>query len=207
MRYRLTLIILCLLLATACTPTEKADEFSALTNNKATGQQPPSIDIEALKACCDENARAMGADCCVQLDEFLRAHASPPGGMAKMGAMRTGRPVQLAAEISAQWPAVKLAVGPKDGAGREIIVKVGEKQALADTGLTIEVIAFVPAFAMTAEAIVTKGSEPTNPAAQVIIRETGQDDWHGWLFAEMSDVHAFKHANHKVILLGGVAKE
>ncbi len=202
------LVLICLWLVAACTPAEKADEFSALEQKQAPAPATmPRVDVEGLKACCDDNARAMGAECCVQLDEFLRAHAKPGDAMPAMGAVRTGRPVQLPPEIAAQWPAVKLGFGPKDGALREIVVKVGERQPLGDTGLSVEVGAFVPAFAMTAEAIVTKGAEPTNPAAQVIVRETGKDDWHGWLFATMPDVHAFEHATTKVVLLAGVAKE
>lgn len=202
------LVLICLLLVAACTPTEKADEFSALTKKQANAPAAmPQVDVEALKACCDENARAMGAECCAQLDEFMRVHAKPDGAMPAMGAVRTGRPVQLPEEIAAQWPAVKIGFGPKDGALQEIVVKIGEKQPLGDSGLSIQIDAFVPAFAMTAEAIVTKGAEPTNPAAQAIIREEGKDDWHGWLFAKMPDVHAFEHATTKVVLLAGMAKE
>jgi len=199
--------LLLLIVAVACTPGEKAQEMSALGGGKQPANQQLQLDLQALKDCCDENARAMGAECCQQLDRMLAAHSGVSGMQQPQATMRTGRPVQLPDEIAANWPKVKLRVGPRDAEGAEIEVAVGETITPAGTPLAIEVKSFVPAFKMTASSITSAGAEATNPAAQVIIREADKPDWSGWLFANMPEVHAFEHEQYQVILLGGIAKE
>jgi hypothetical protein len=202
MRQTLRLVFLMLVLA-ACSRGEKATELSSIGRAKPAAP-PPRVDLAALQKCCDANARAMDADCCRQLDQFMQAQSGMMGGGP---AMRTGRPVQMPPEIVAQWPRVKLRVGPKNAAGSEVVVGVGEKKKLAGTPLEIEVLAFVPAFKMTGDAVITEGAEATNPAAKVIIREAGKPDWTGWLFANMPDVHRFEHDIYQVILLAGIRRE
>ena len=207
---RLLPVFFLLLVCVACSQSEKADALSAL-NRPQTSAMPTEIDIDALKKCCDENARAMGAECCQQLDSFMKQHAGMMGNEDGQGAgsrsMHSGRPVQVPPEVAARWPQVKLTVGPKNAAGTEFTIGVGEKKAIPGTTLEIEVVAFVPAFKMNADAVTSDGTEPTNPAAKVTIREAGKPDWTGWLFAKMPEVHAFEHDQFRVRLLAGIARE
>jgi hypothetical protein len=237
MRKATIALALALLLALgACTRAEKAKDLSALmpprTEKPALG--PASDDLKKLLACCDENARAMGAECCNQLQELMAAQAGgkglganrqmPPNmGMdqpmppnmggnepapnaAEAPSFKTGRPVTIDPAIAARWPKVKLSVGPKSGAGKELVMAVGQKAKAEGTPLEIDVLAFAPAFKMTADAIVSDGAEPANPAAKVTIREAGKPDWSGWLFAKMPDVHAYPGDAWKVTLVEGVQK-
>jgi len=203
---RTVLLMLLVLIFAACSPGEKATELSALKQPKQE-RGPSRADLDTLIKCCDDNARAMGAECCRQLDEFMQPHAEMMGGAGGGPSFHSGRPVQVPPEIAAQWPKVKLRVGPKGAPGSEIVLAVGEKKKIEGTPLEIEVIAFVPAFKMTGEAVITDGAEPTNPAAKVVIREAGKPDWTGWLFANMPDVHAFEHEQFAVILLAGIRRE
>jgi hypothetical protein len=230
MRRVLIAIALALLVSAACLKAEKAGDLAVLKPKaeRPMGGAPGPADMKKLIDCCDENARAMGAECCLQLEDLLQAQVAAKGGGKNMGmakemppgmpgmpgapgapdggAFKTGRPAQVEPAIAARWPKVKLAVGPKTGAGKEIVIPVGQKAKVDGTPLEIEVIAFVPAFKMTADAIVSDGAEPTNPAAKVTIREAGKPDWSGWLFAKMPEVHAFPHDSLRVALVEGVQK-
>ena len=196
-------------LAFACSPAEQAEELSALSATRAVQvpRQPEErVDIEALQKCCDDTARAMGAECCQQLDRVMQSHASRMSADAAPS-FQTGRPVQVSPEIAALWPKVKLRFGPTDAEGTEVMVEVGQKLKLTGTSLEVELLVFVPAFNMSGSAITSNGAEATNPAAKVVIREEGKPDWTGWLFANMPEVHSFPHETMRVVLLGGVKKE
>ncbi|MDP8222843.1 MAG: hypothetical protein P9L99_05735 [Candidatus Lernaella stagnicola] len=192
----------------ACTPAEQADELAALQQ----GDKPPTQHgdkqlakkVAELQECCDENSRAMGAECCAELDRLVGAHQKPTGMDAKF---KTGRPIDVPPEIAAQWPRVRLVVGPKGQEGNPLEVAVGAKAKIEGTPLEVEVVAFVPTFKMTGQAITTDGAEPKNPAAKVVIREPGKEEWSGWLFAKMPEVHAYPGETVAVLLLEGVRQE
>jgi hypothetical protein len=201
--------LLAALLVAACSRSEQADDLAAM---KGPGDQPAGLSargqMKELIACCDDNARAMGAECCLELDRLRQgqpgAPSGMPTGMTEGPSFKSGRPAQIDPAVAARWPRVKLRVGPKTGGGEEVVITVGQKAAIPGTALEVEVTAFTPAFKMTREAIVADGAEPTNPAAKVVIREPGKPEWSGWLFAKMPDVHAFDHPTLKVVLVGGV---
>jgi len=214
MRYFFISVLILVVMVTACQKPERADNLQALTKGQA--EKPagmPQMDLEELKKCCDDDARAMGAECCVLLDKFKEAHSGTGGNqmgqmpaMPDSGSFKTVRPVNVAPEVVAAWPRVKLMVGPKDKPGQEVIIEVGKKVKVENTPLEIEVLNFLPAFKMNDQGITSSGNEPENPAAKVVIRESGKPDWTGWLFEKMPDVHAFAHPDYKVLLLEGIKK-
>lgn len=208
MKSWMLLFLLVALVAFGCSPAEKADDLAALGGK--TKQADPNAQMAAklaeLGECCDENSRAMGAECCLELDRMMQGHAGDQTGDAPQMQFKGGRPIDVPPEIAARWPKVRLQAGPKD-AGHELIVDVGAKATIPETPLEVEVVAFVPAFKMSAGAITSDGAAPRNPAAKVVVREAGRDDWSGWLFANMPQVHAFEHDKYAVILLGGVTAE
>jgi len=201
------LVLLVALLAWGCTAAEKADDLAALAGGApaADAKAQMAAKLAELQECCDENSRAMEAECCVELDRMTAAHGNPAGDAA-MPQFKAGRPVDVPAEIAARWPAVRLQAGPKE-TPKELVVDVGAKTQVPGTTLEVEVIAFVPTFKMTDGAITSDGAAPRNPAAKVVVREPGREEWSGWLFANMPQVHAFEHEKFTVILLSGVTQE
>lgn len=115
--------------------------------------------------------------------------------------------VRLSDEIRAAWGAIKVqVVNSTTGETTEMTVPIGASSKLGDTGLTIEPLVFVPAFVMDAQGITSSSAEPTNPAARVRITEDGMEDYEGWLFAAMPEIHPFPHATYSVVLVEGVKK-
>ncbi|NLH47338.1 MAG: hypothetical protein GX444_01900 [Myxococcales bacterium] len=208
------ILIFAVLLFAACQKAEKADDLAALMGSgPANAPVGPAADLKQLQDCCDENARAMAAECCLELDRLMQPQGAQSGseekpampeGMMGGPGFKSGRPIQVDEAVAKRWSRVKLSVGPKGGAGKELVLPVGGKTKIEGSSVEIEVVSFLPAFKMTSEAIISEGGEPNNPAAKVVIRETGKPDWTGWLFAKMPDVHAWKHDTLAVTLLGGV---
>ncbi len=129
--------------------------------------------------------------------------AMPSDAMHSMGGVNTT--VTLPDEVRAAWTAIRVdLVDAASGQSSTFEVPVGGQLALGESGLTLEAVAFVPDFVMDGAGITTRGPEPNNPAARVVIREQGAEDYTGWLFANMPAVHPFPHESYQVILIGGV---
>ena len=86
-------------------------------------------------------------------------------------------------------------------------IAIGEEAPLGDTGLTLRAITFVPDFVMGETGITSRSAEPQNPAARVVIIEQGKDDYEGWLFGAMPEIHAYPHESYGVVLVEGVPVE
>jgi hypothetical protein len=213
-RWILIALVVFLLAFGGCSQAEKADSLANLKEKPAAAVSEDGFaaKLAELQACCDDNSRAMGAQCCFDLDNLLAAHSGKGSGAMGGGAMgdmpqfKSGRPVEVDPAVAARWPQVKILFGKKDEPPQALVVDVGKTAPLPGTPLTIEVEAFVPAFKMGGGKIGSAGMDPTNPAAKVAIREAGKDDWAGWLFAKMPTVHAFEHEVYAVVLAEGVPK-
>lgn len=146
----------------------------------------------------DDAIHGMPAD-----DVHAEAMGSMGGGMHMGGGINAE--VTLDPEIADDWQAVNVRVielATMTDSFYEIAI--GETAPLGGTGLTIEVVAFVPDFVMDEGGITSRSAEPQNPAARVVISEEGKDDYTGWLFGAMPEIHAYPHETYGVVLVEGV---
>jgi len=108
-------------------------------------------------------------------------------------------------EISKLYSGVKIRLEKKQGGYSEVFdVQIDKDTKLGDSGLTVNVITFLPNFFMDRSRISSIGTDPLNPACKIIIRESGKQDFNGWLFAKMPEVHAFPHEVWKISLVSGI---
>jgi hypothetical protein len=113
--------------------------------------------------------------------------------------------ITLDPAIADDWRAIRVkVVEPATSSETVHEVVIGEQAALGDTGLGLRVVTFIPDFVMGEDGITSRSADPLNPAARVIITEQGKDDFEGWLFGAMPEIHAFPHDRYQVLLVEGV---
>lgn len=113
--------------------------------------------------------------------------------------------ITLDPALAAAWNGVRIKVQALDGGEPAIVdVPLGEETVLADSGLHLTATTFLPDMTMDESGIGSASPEPNNPAVQVVIREQGQDDYAGWLFAAMPEIHPFPHDRYSVTLVEGL---
>ena len=136
-------------------------------------------------------------------------HPSMQGGMpmTMSGMQKKERAVVVPKEVKAKWAAVKLMIEDKTAkTAQEYTVAIGSDLVIPNTKMKIAVLAFLPDFKMTENDITSASNKPNNPAAQVLIQESGKEEWKGWLFASHSQIHSFPHERISIKLLSGVSK-
>ena len=88
-----------------------------------------------------------------------------------------------------------------------IEVPLGKTAPIPGSDLSVRADAFLPAFAMSAEAITSTGVEEENPAARIAVLQKGQEIFSGWIFTRFPDVHPFEHPRYSLRLEGGVRRK
>jgi len=122
--------------------------------------------------------------------------------------IQTNAEVSLDPEIANAWRAIRVrVVDLETGAESQHEIAIGEQVALGDSGLTLDALFFVPDFVMGADGITSRSPEPNNPAARVVISEPGAEDYEGWLFGAMPEIHPFPHDRYGIVLMAGVPSE
>ncbi|MBZ0273977.1 DUF2155 domain-containing protein, partial [bacterium] len=131
------------------------------------------------------------------------------GGMgAGMGMQKKEYEIVVPEEVKEKYKAVDIRFGKREGGEPTTIsVPVGESVKLGDSGLTLTVKAFLPAFYMDSARISSVTAELKNPAAKVTITEGDKELFDGWLFAKMPGVHPFEHPTWSVTLATGADAE
>ena len=132
-----------------------------------------------------------------------------PHGAMDMSAlhqpMGVNAEVSLPDDITSAWSAVKIRVADTQaGSVEEYVVPIGDSMPLGESGLVIVPEVFVPAFVMGPDGITSRSAAPTNPAVRVRISEDGVEDYEGWLFGAMPEIHPFPHDRYQVMLVEGV---
>ena len=128
------------------------------------------------------------------------------GGMHSGGGITAE--ITLDPEIADDWKAIRVRVVDLESMDETFHnIAIGEEAPLGDTGLTLRAITFVPDFVMGETGITSRSAEPQNPAARVVIIEQGKDDYEGWLFGAMPEIHAYPHDLYGVVLAEGVPAE
>ncbi len=138
-------------------------------------------------------------------------HAAATGS-AMGGGMHSGGGINaeiiLDPEIADDWRAIRVRVVELESMDESFHeIAIGEEAPLGDTGLTLRVVAFIPDFVMSEGGITSRSAEQQNPAARVVIVEEGKDDYEGWLFGAMPEIHAYPHELYGVMLSEGVPAE
>jgi hypothetical protein len=132
----------------------------------------------------------------------------PPAGMPNMqNVPKVDRKVVVSKDVQAKWKAIKVAVENKAAkTTKEYTVNVGSELAIPDTKIKVKVNAFLPDFKMTDKEIYSASDKPNQPAAQVMVTDSGKEVFNNWLFAMQPGIHPFQHDAIGLVLLGGVAK-
>ena len=114
--------------------------------------------------------------------------------------------IEIPDDVAGQYKAVVIEVTDKDTSSKnDFTVNIGETASLGNSGLSILVEAFLPAFQMMGDVYTTSSAEPVNPAAKVKIRdENGSLLFDRWLFAMYPSTHPFDHDRYAVTLTGYV---
>ncbi len=117
-------------------------------------------------------------------------------------------PVKVPDEVIAMYKNVTLHLEKKDGSFKEdFVVKIGEMTKLGNSGLSINVSAFLPAFYMDQKRITSIGTKTTNPACKAAVFENGSEIHTGWFFAKMPLIHAFHHEIYSLTLVENKTKQ
>jgi hypothetical protein len=116
--------------------------------------------------------------------------------------------VVIPEEVQGQWKSVRIAITDQDVGERDIYtVEIGSTFTVENTQLTIEVLNFLPAFVMDGTRMTSASNNTSNPAAQIVIREEGEEVFRGWLFSLYPGVHSFKHSRYSFTLVDFIPTE
>jgi len=116
--------------------------------------------------------------------------------------VKTPSQVVVPEEVKGKWKAVKIQVADKNAKKQQVYtVEIGTDFRLPDTGLTLRVDNFLPAFVMDGTTLTSQSNELRNPAAQLSVTEGGKEIYKGWLFALYPTTHAFQHPQYGFTLV------
>jgi hypothetical protein len=161
------------------------------------------ISLALVLAACGAGTETEQAEVQTMPDDDVHATAAggPMGGM--MGGLNTE--ISLDPEIAGAWTGIRVRVVDSETDQAEIFeVALGETVVLGDSGLTLAADTFVPDFVMDETGITSRSAETHNPAARVVISEEGMEDYEGWLFAAMPEIHPYPHNRYQVLLVEGI---
>lgn len=114
--------------------------------------------------------------------------------------------LSIPSEIKAKWKSVELAITATGGKEQRARVAIGDKVAIANTGLSLSVDAFVPAFMSDAGVVTSSSNQLDNPAVELQLRDHKGKIAEGWVFQNLADFNSFSSSQVSVRLLSAEAK-
>ena len=133
------------------------------------------------------------------------ANQDPARLAALAGAADFDTPATIDPDVAAAWSGVRIRVIDRDGGSEEIFdIPINGAELLGESGLVLSAGAFLPDFILDENGISSRSAEPVNPAVRVIISEDGMEDFEGWLFASMPEIHPYPHQRYEVLLVEGI---
>ena len=157
--------------------------------------------VVALAGCgakTDSTAESTPVDQAMPKDA---AHAPAMGGM--MAGLNTD--IAMDPSIEGAWSGVRVRVMELETGEEQFFeIQLGGADMLGDTGLVLTAQTFIPDFIMDDNGITSRSAETNNPAVRVLISEDGMEDYEGWLFAKMPEIHPYPHARYQVLLVEGI---
>jgi hypothetical protein len=131
-------------------------------------------------------------------------HGPMGGGMPGMppgegGMPPTPRQVVVPEDVKKTWQSVTLQVTDKQAnKSEDVKVDIGNTVKVGDIEVTVE--SFLPSFTMTGGDITSKSNQTENPAARIVVKESGNQVFAGWLFSMHPDAHPMEHDKYKIVL-------
>jgi hypothetical protein len=126
----------------------------------------------------------------------------PAPAVAKPKQVTATSVVVVPDSVKGKWKAVKVEVADKNTKRQQVYtIGVGDEFKLPDSDLTLKVEHFLPHFVMEGTTLTSQSNELINPAAQLSIREKGQEIYKGWLFGLYPATHAFQHPQYGFTLV------
>jgi len=192
MRITTALILAALMSGLGCGDADRTPETDRASEPEAAAAHDPTAAMPD-----DEVHGTAGA---MPQDE---AHGGAMGG--GQSAMALNTEIRLDPTVADAWSGIRVRLEAIDsGEGRSFDVGLGETAPLGDSGISLTAKLFIPDFVMDQDGITSRSAVPTNPAARVIITESGKEPYEGWLFAAMPEIHAYPHDRYKVLLEAGI---
>ncbi len=170
----------------------------------------------ALVGCgakTDSTAEVPAGEQAIPNDDVHKTAAQMPADDAQgsgMGGMMAGLNTDIAMDpsIEGAWSGVLIrVVDSETGDEQTYEIQLGGADLLGETGLVLTVQTFVPDFVMDDSGITSRSAETNNPAVRVLISEEGMEDYEGWLFAKMPEIHPYPHTRYAVLLVEGIPSE
>ncbi len=109
--------------------------------------------------------------------------------------------LNIPADVQAKWKTVELSVAGKDVGARNLKIPVGGETGVDKSGLTVRVVAYVPAFQSDAGAVTSASNKPDNPAVLIQLVDKGQVLNEGWVFQKLPDFNTYSSDKLQVQLL------
>ena len=109
--------------------------------------------------------------------------------------------LNIPADVRAKWKTVELSVVGKDISLRKLLIPVGGEAGVDKFGLTVRVVAYVPAFQSDAGAVTSASNNPDNPAVLIQLVDKGQVLNEGWVFQKLPDFNTYSNDKLQIQLL------
>ena len=109
--------------------------------------------------------------------------------------------LNIPADVKAKWKTVELSVVGKDIGLRKLQIPVGGETGIDKSGLTIRVVAYVPAYQSDAGVVTSSSNKPDNPAVLIQLVDKGQVLSEGWVFQKLPDFNTYASDKLQVQLL------
>ncbi len=113
--------------------------------------------------------------------------------------------LNIPADVKAKWKTVELSVAGQNIALRKLQIAIGGEAVIDKSGLTVRVVAYVPAFQSDAGAVTSASNNPDNPAVLIQLVDKTQVLGEGWVFQKLPDFNTYSHDRLQVQLLASSA--
>jgi hypothetical protein len=109
--------------------------------------------------------------------------------------------LNIPADVQAKWKSVELSVAGKDIPAHKLQIAVGSETGVDKSGLTVRVVAYVPAFVSDSGTVTSASNNPDNPAVLIQLADKGQVLSEGWVFQNLPDFNTYANDKLQVKLL------
>ena len=109
--------------------------------------------------------------------------------------------LNIPADVKAKWKSVELSVAGKDIPVRKLQIAIGAEAGIDKSGLTLRVVAYVPAFISDNGTVTSGSNNPDNPAVLVQLTDKGRVLSEGWVFQKLPDFNTYSNDKLQVQLL------
>ena len=101
--------------------------------------------------------------------------------------------LNIPADVKAKWKTVELSVAGKDITERKLRIPVGGETGIDKSGLSVRVLAYVPAFQSDVGTVTSTSNNPDNPAVLIQLVDKAQVLSEGWVFQKYPDFNTYKN--------------